>query len=285
MMPTTEQISRAIVAAVRECGVWEHFVRNPECLLENPVAGRSVKGDAMRHAKGYAAFALRKAFPGFPTAAIGRAVGSGNPECFLGILIAYRSKGKLPWYDPEVEARVVAAIAADSHEPVQRERDESSDGGGEAQATAERPAGTDDPPARHDSGSLSSEQYRLLTSAAAQPSHLPGPAASELERKEAGPAPGPSETIPPAVGASSLNSEESELAVTPVSASGGSFRDVPALREGRPALSDAARAEGAGRPQSSRVQGLGFSVRPKSKRMLEDELRQAVLNTGGRLAE
>ncbi|MBR0871173.1 DNA methylase N-4 [Bradyrhizobium tropiciagri] len=62
----------------------------------------------------------------------------------------------------------------------------SSDGGGEAPATAERPAGT---------GDRLAEPSQAVTPAADQPRHLPGPSADERERKEAGVAPGTSDQI------------------------------------------------------------------------------------------
>lgn len=218
MTPTSDQIGRVIVAAVRECGAREYFEERPERLFESLKSGYSVMTDNLRHAKAYAAFALRKAFPVFPSAAIGRALGAGKPEAFLGILLAYRAKGKLPWYDPEVEARIVAAIDA----PM------SSDG-------------------RRD-------EITHPVAALAELPRCSDPTLATLDQQ-------------PRAGVVSRPSEEEE-----------------------PALYDASRAEGVGRSSrssSSRVQERSYAVRnydrPASKRRLEEELRQAVLNTGGRL--
>jgi DNA adenine methylase len=74
-----------------------------------------------------------------------------------------------------------------------RKRRKSSDGGGEAPATAERPAGTGDRLAGHESGTPNGAQYRSVTPAADQPCDHPAPEAGKRVRKDAGTAPGPSE--------------------------------------------------------------------------------------------
>ncbi len=73
----------------------------------------------------------------------------------------------------------------------------SSDGGGEASATAERPAGTGDHPAGPDSGSLIPERSipALDASRDPVPCQQPRPNGEGRVRKEAGVAPGPSEAL------------------------------------------------------------------------------------------
>ena len=71
----------------------------------------------------------------------------------------------------------------------------SSDGGGEATATAERPAGTGDLLAGDESGTPNGKQYRPVTPAG-QPASDESLSAGSIGRKVAGIAPGPSEAIP-----------------------------------------------------------------------------------------
>jgi hypothetical protein len=88
-----------------------------------PKKGNS--GARLRHTKVYAALALRAAFPACPSPAIGRFVGVGKPHLYLGVILSCKAKGEMKWYDPEVEARVTAAIGASDPDPVQQVIDES----------------------------------------------------------------------------------------------------------------------------------------------------------------
>jgi hypothetical protein len=127
MMPTADQVARAIVAAVKECRIYEAFKSDPDVLTRKRAAGRTHIQVAMRHARGYAAFALRSAFPRCPSDVIGRFVGSTLPHGFLAIMITSRAKGQLPWYDPEAEARIIAAIGACDPDPQQVVVDETEE--------------------------------------------------------------------------------------------------------------------------------------------------------------
>lgn len=187
MMPTADQVARAIIQAAKECDFFDILKRQPLILMTQPQRGRTKTEDKLRHVKAYVVLALRAAFPDCGSVAIGRMVGAANPSLLVGVLLAYKAKGQLPWYDPEAEARIIAAMGPIDWNPEQKVVDETGD----------------DP---------------IVTSV---PAFLPQPSTSV--RGAAG---------PPVI-----------------------ERFVPLE-----------------------------STRPRSKSKLEEELRQAILNTGGRLA-
>jgi hypothetical protein len=123
MIPTSDQVARAIIAAAKECGFYQALVERPRMIEMQPKKGNS--GARLRHTKVYTALALRAAFPACPSPAIGRFVGVGKPHLYLGVILSCKAKGEMKWYDPEVEARVTAAIGACDPNPVQRIVDES----------------------------------------------------------------------------------------------------------------------------------------------------------------
>jgi hypothetical protein len=127
MMPTADQVARAIVQAAKECDFLGILKQQPALITTQPQRGRTKTEDKLRHVKGYAALALRAAFPACGSHVIGRMVGSANPAFLVGVLVAYKAKGQLPWYDPEAEARIIAAIGACDPDPQQVVVDETEE--------------------------------------------------------------------------------------------------------------------------------------------------------------
>ena len=127
MMPTADQVARAIVQAAKECDFLGVLKQQPALITTQPQRGRTKTEDKLRHVKGYAALALRAAFPACGSHVIGRMVGSANPAFLVGVLVAYKAKGQLAWYDPEAEARIIAAIGACDPDPQQVVVDETEE--------------------------------------------------------------------------------------------------------------------------------------------------------------
>jgi hypothetical protein len=125
MMPTADQVARAIIQAAKECDFLDILKRQPLILTTQPQRGRTKTEDKLRHVKAYVVLALRAAFPDCGSITIGRMVGSANPSFLVGVLLAYKAKGQLPWHDPEAEARVIAAMGPIDWNPEQTIVDET----------------------------------------------------------------------------------------------------------------------------------------------------------------
>jgi hypothetical protein len=109
MMPTADQVARAIIASAKECKFYEKLKARPS-IIDMRWPKDSTLSIKLKRVRAYAALALRAAFPSCPSPTIGRCVGAGRPCGYLGLLIAWKAKGHLSWHDPEVEARVIEAI-------------------------------------------------------------------------------------------------------------------------------------------------------------------------------
>lgn len=127
MIPTADQAARIIIAAFRECRADPLTVINSFKGTARHETGPNYRGMCGRR---YAALAMRDLFPACPSRKIGRMVGCHgyNADALIGELTSAIARGKASWFDPEVLARIVAAVGIEKSLAEQIEIDETEKG-------------------------------------------------------------------------------------------------------------------------------------------------------------